>query len=465
MSASFSRSLCITLIALTGVILFSSWGSPGRSHVISDHQLFIDGQLLGYKADAGYLTVGNHPDASANIFYTAYTSGNTSNRPLTFVFNGGPGSASIWLHMGANGPVRTVPGNAGYQENPNSWLGFTDLVFIDPVSTGYSRAAAGTDAKKFFGYHEDIRSIAEFIQAYLTANNRQHSPIYLTGESYGAARAVGLADYLQDNLQINVSGLTLLSPALDYNLLSFRKGNNMPYAYYLPTYALAALYHHKLSPALQNISKDQIIARVNEFAKGAYTRALKKNGIVSKQIIDTLSYYTGLDKDILKKANGRITDILFTSNLLKQSNQELGTFDSRLAAGHQSVDPAEAELRATFPTAFQQYLKERLHYTNALPYLATIPTPAWNNGTQTTNGYLNVTGTLKNLLQQHSQLKVQVISGDYDLATPAATVQAALVEVGASSRITLHNYAAGHMPYTDDSINTQLKHDSEDFYR
>lgn len=464
MQASFSRTLCITLIALAGVILFSSWGSPGRNHVVSDHHLILNGRLFNYKADAGYLSIGKGTDASANIFYTAYTGSNIPNRPITFVFNGGPGSASIWLHLGANGPVRAVPGKAGYQQNPNSWLGFTDLVFIDPVSTGYSRAAAGSDAKKFYGYQEDIHAIAGFIQAYLAENNREGNSIYLAGESYGAARAVGLADYLQNNLQINVSGLTLLSPALDYSLLSFRKGNDAPYTYYLPTFAVAAQYHHKLSTDLQRISKDELTTKATAFANGIYAQALKQD-VISEQIIDSLHYFTGLDKSILRQANGRISDVLFTVSLLKQTEQQVGTFDSRMKGTTKAIDPTEVQLRSSFPTAFQQYLKDGLHYTNVLPYLATIPTPAWNNGTQTKSGYLNVTGTLKNLLQQNQQLKVQVISGDYDLATPVATVQAALAQVGPQSRLTLRRYAAGHMLYTDDTVNTQFKQDTEDFYR
>jgi carboxypeptidase C (cathepsin A) len=269
------RFLSSLFIAGSAVLLFSSlrWvpnhaayrapaGDAAFTLAIGQHHFKLDGKDLAYQSSTGYLTIKDQKEQPlANIFYTAYNvDSNTANRPITFVFNGGPGSAAIWLHMGAFGPVRANKG--GYNDNPNSWLGFTDLVFIDPVGTGYSQPAEGVDARRFHGYREDIHSIAEFIRVYLATNNREASPKFLAGESYGAVRAIGLTAYLQDSLKIKLAGLNLISPALNYRLVSFRKGNDKPYGYYLPTYALAAQYHHRLSPELQRLTAEQLIAKV-----------------------------------------------------------------------------------------------------------------------------------------------------------------------------------------------------------
>ncbi|PTR01675.1 carboxypeptidase C (cathepsin A) [Mucilaginibacter yixingensis] len=462
---SFALLISIAAFAL----LFISWGSADRRHAYSAGSVLLNGRVLNYQADAGYITVNPEQNAAANIFYTAYTAGyDNTNRPLTFIFNGGPGSASIWLHMGAGSPVRTVPGKAGYGANPDTWLGFTDLVFIDPVGTGFSRPVNGVDARHFYGYQADIRTIGTFIQFYLHRHHRQNSRVFLAGESYGAARAVGLAAYLQDSLQTKISGLTLISPALDYKLISFRKGNNEPYPYYLSAYAIAAQYHHQLAPELAALSADELSAKVSAFAFGTYRQALSRDGAIAQQVIDTLSYFTGLSKEQLKANNGRITDVEFTSSLLKQSDEKLGTFDSRSAGASNAGDPSAAALSATFEQAFQQYVHKDLHFNATSTYLATIPTPVWNYGQHTKNGYFNVTGVLKNLLSENPDLRVQIVSGSYDLATPPATVSAALAEAGINgnnTQVSVNHYAAGHMVYTDTQVNHQFKQDSENFYR
>ncbi|MDB5275039.1 MAG: hypothetical protein JWO58_3406, partial [Chitinophagaceae bacterium] len=381
---SVSRiNLFALLFAGVSVLVLSSWGKAPRYASLrqlagasafkttpSFHQLQLNGKAFNYRATMGYVSVGDSNHHSAQLFYTAYTTGQ-SNRPVTFVFNGGPGSSSIWLHMGSFGPVRAVPNKAGYSDNPDTWLGFTDLVFIDPAGTGYSRPEDGTDARRFYGYHEDIRAIGKFIAQYLAENNRQHSPLFLAGESYGAARAVGLADYLQDTLNIELTGLTLISPALDYRLITFGKGNDAPYPYYLPAYAAAAQYHHRLNAQLQALSPAQLNARVSNFAFGAYRRFLK-DGEGAADIIDTLNYYTGIDKATLSSLNGRVTDSRFAHLLLQANDKQTGTYDSRATGEIAAADPSEMPLRKVFPQAFQQYRQQGLHYDNQLPYLATI---------------------------------------------------------------------------------------------
>ncbi|QKJ31821.1 alpha/beta hydrolase [Mucilaginibacter mali] len=476
-----SRINCFALLAAAATVLFfSSWGTaPRRASLCqlagedafhtttSWHNLKINGKQLRYKATAGYVSVNDSNHHSAKLFYTAYTAVQ-GKRPVTFVFNGGPGSSSIWLHMGSFGPVRAVPGKAGYTDNRDTWLGFTDLVFIDPAGTGYSRPDDGTDARRFYGYHEDIRAIGRFIQQYLSENNRQNAPVFLAGESYGAARAVGLAAYLQDTLHTSLSGLTLISPALDYRLITFNKGNDDAYPYYLPAYAAAAQYHHQLAPQLQALNAALLNAKVSRFAFSAYSQFLK-NGKNSAEVLDSLSYYTGIDKATLQALNGRLTDTRFTHLLLKNAHLQTGTYDSRISGNTNAADPSEALLRKTFPQSFQQYIAQNLAYNNRLPYLATIATPGWNYGPATSNGYLNVVPLLKNTLSKHPRLRVQVVSGTYDLATPPATVDTAVAAINASgvfnNRLQVHHYYAGHMLYTDDKANTQWKKDSENFYQ
>lgn len=472
-------NLLVLALALTTVLIFSSWGKAPRytslrelagaaafKTTAAQHTIKLNGRDFPYTATMGYIAVSSSSHHSAQVFYTAYTTGQT-NRPLTFIFNGGPGSSSIWLHMGSFGPVRAVPGKAGYTDNPNTWLNFTNLVFIDPAGTGYSRPDDGTDARRFYGYRQDVRAIASFIKQYIAENNRTNSPVFLAGESYGAARAVGLAAYLRDSVQTPVSGLTLISPALNYRLINFGNGNDTPYTYYLPAYAATAQYHHRLAAQLQALSATQLQAQVTRFAFGTYSRFLS-DGKNSESVLDTLSYYTGIDKATLRVLNGRISDTRFTRLLLKGDNKQTGTYDSRISGLVLQTDPSEVLLRKTFPQAFQQY-RRQIAYHNNLPYLATIATPQWNYGPAATKGYLNVIPLLKQLLQENAQLKVHFVSGNYDLATPPATVDAAVTELketnNTNGQLSIHHYRAGHMLYTDDKTNAQWRKDSEVFYK
>ena len=216
-----------------------------------------------------------------------------------------------------------------------------------------------------------------------------------------------MAAYLQDTLKTQVAGLTLISPALNYKLITFRKGNDNPYPYYLATYALSAQFHKLLSPKLQDLSATQLQNRVNQFAFGAYKNALSAK-VISAAVIDTLSEYTGLDVTTLRHLNGRVTDSEFAHLLLKSKSNRLGIYDDRDTATVASADPSEQKLRETFPAAFAGYNKTVLHYTNKLNYLATIATPNWNYGPEMANGYLDVVPVLQHLLAGNQNIKVQV---------------------------------------------------------
>jgi carboxypeptidase C (cathepsin A) len=473
----FSR-LSIVFVAGTIVLLFSSsrWapnhaayraaaGDAAFNLAIAQHHFKVDGKNLAYQSSTGYLTIKDQKDQPlANIFYTAYNI-NNPNRPVTFVFNGGPGSAAIWLHMGAFGPVRADKG--GYKDNPNSWLGFTDLVFIDPVGTGYSQAAEGVDARRFHGYREDIHSIAQFIKDYLAANHREASPKFLAGESYGAIRAIGLTAYLQDSLQIKLAGLNLISPALNYRLVSFRKGNDKPFSYYLPTYALAAQYHHRLAPELQKLTPAQLTAKATAFSNGSYGRFLKSGRSMPSALTDTLSYLTGLSKTLLQQTNGRVTDNQFTKALV--SDKAIGTFDSRFAGQANSGDPSETAIRGVFTKSFQKYVGAELGYENHLPYLATTAMGHWNYGPEATDGYLDISATLKQVMLKNPDLRVKISTGYYDLATPVATINYTIDHLGLSTEakqnISVDHYNEGHMIYLGKEANADFKKAGEQFYQ
>ncbi|GAB3920754.1 S10 family peptidase [Mucilaginibacter myungsuensis] len=438
---------------------------------VTRHHISIDGRDVEYLAKTGYLTVKDKADQPfAHIYYTAYTADSirNPNRPITFVFNGGPGSASIWLHMGAFGPVR-VDGKNGLRNNPHTWLGFTDLVFIDPVGTGYSKPAEGIEAKRFFGYKADVQIIAAFIKLYLDEHHRQASPKFIAGESYGALRAVGLADYLKDSLQVKLAGLTLISPALDYKLISFRKGNDLPFAYYLPSYALTAHYHQRLSPKLQKLSAAQLQTRAEAFSKGVYAEFIRSGSTATADIIDSLHYFTGLDKALLTTLNGRITDGQFTSALLSADGRKIGTFDSRAIGNDLNIDPSETAIRGTFTKAFGDYVRSGLKYENSQPYLATAAVGNWNYGPDVTKGYLDVSATLEKVIRNQPELQVKVVVGDYDLATPSATTAKVIgglkLDASQRERVSVDRYPAGHMIYLNDQANAGFAANGKVFYK
>ena len=447
-------------------------GNAAFSLAVGRHVLHQNGQDIAYRSATGYIAINDRQHKPlANIFYTSYDveQSNTTNPTVTFVFNGGPGSASIWLHMGAFGPVRVNTTQGGYSDNPYSWLGFTDLVFIDPVGTGYSKPADGVDIRKFYDYSQDISSIAEFIKVYLSQRHRSESPKFIAGESYGAVRAVGLAAYLQDSLQIKLAGLTLISPVLNYKLVSFRPGNDEPYAYYLPTYALAAQYHQRLAPEVQELSTEKLTQRVTAFSNGTYAKFLKDGGPASETIIDSLSYYTGSSRELLGKLNGRIADKQFTKTLLATSKRVTGTFDSRVVGEDVTSDPSETAIRGAFTRSYDQYVRNDLGYQNNLPYLATTAVGSWNYGPHTINGYLDVSKLLEQLIIKDPDLKVKVAAGYYDLATPVATINKVISNLKLSTQqkqnISVDHYKAGHMIYLSDEANARFKINGEQFYK
>jgi len=468
--------------------------SPGKNDsvpapVVTHHHISIDGRTINYTATAGYMPMKDKDESvRAKIFYIAYTADGepAEKRPITYVFNGGPGSSSIWLHMGAISPVRvhfaddkgTSPAPPyTYSDNDNSWIGFTDLVFIDPVSTGFSRTVKGVEPSKYHGYSEDIASVGDFIRMYTTRNERWGSPKFLTGESYGTTRASGLSGYLQETYGMYLNGITLVSSVLNFEYIDFNRGNDLPYILFLPTYATTAQYHKKLSADLENLSAVDLAKKAETFASGTYSYFLMKGDQASSEltnkVIDSLNYFTGLSKDYIRHSDERIRDHRFFKEILRDEGKTVGRYDSRYTgedaddAGESfSYDPSYSAVSGLFNGVFNEYVRKELNYKSDLPYEALTNVWPWNFPE---NGYLDVSETLRSAMTQNPALKVMVCCGYYDLATPFFNAEYAVNHMGLRSdvrnNIILNYYNAGHMMYVTNNDDAKLKADAQKFYQ
>ena len=457
--------------------------------VVTHHHITIDGKTINYTATAGYMpSKDKNENVQAKIFYVAYTADGepAGKRPVTFVFNGGPGSASIWLHMGAIGPVRVhFADDKGaapappftYGDNENSWISFTDLVFIDPVSTGFSRANKGVDASKFHGYPEDIASVGDFIRMYTTRNERWGSPKFLTGESYGTTRASGLSGYLQDTYGMFINGITLVSSVLNFQYIDFNRGNDLPFILFLPTYATTAQYHKKLSPELEALSAEQLGKKAEIFASGTYAYFLLQGDRASAQltntVIDSLNYFTGLSKTYIRNTNERIAAHRFFKEVLRDEGKTVGRYDSRYmgedaddAGEGFSYDPSYSAVSGLFNGALNEYMRKDLNYKSDLPHEALTNVWPWS---LPENSYLDVSETLRSAMTQNPNLKVMVCCGYYDLATPFYNAEYAVDHMGlradVRNNIILTYYNAGHMMYVTKDDDAKLKADAVKFYQ
>ncbi|MFN3315489.1 MAG: S10 family peptidase, partial [Raineya sp.] len=340
------NSICL-LILFTSSLFAQKETLPRKSISSTQHQVNIAGKTIKYTAQTGYLTLQDeYGKEKADIFFVAYQQEGIketeiSQRPITFCFNGGPGSASLWLHLGCIGPKRVLMANDKgdplsppykYADNEYSWLDKTDLVFIDPVNTGYSRAAKDEKPAQFLGYVEDIEAVGEFIRLYCSTYKRWASPKYLAGESYGTTRAAGLANYLQDRYNLYFNGLALISSVLNFQTVRFDKGNDLPYILFLPTYTATAWYHKKLNSELQS-NLQKTLTEVENFALGEYATFLLKGDLASeaetKNIAEKLARYTGLSAEFLRNCHYRIEIGRFTKELLRKEGKTTGRLDTR----------------------------------------------------------------------------------------------------------------------------------------
>jgi carboxypeptidase C (cathepsin A) len=458
--------------------------------VVTHHQTTVDGKALRYTATTGRMPIKRGDGRiDAEMFFVAYTldGQEAGKRPLTFCFNGGPGSATVWLHMGAVGPKQVVLEPNGFMpaapyritDNQNTLLDRSDLVFVDAIATGFSRAANAEMTKKFLGVQGDIEAFGEFIRMYVTRYDRWTSPLFILGESYGTTRAAGIAGYLADH-GIAFNGITLLSTAMDFGTLEFAKNNDVPYVLLVPSFTMIAAYHKRLAPELmQDLAKTR--QEVEHWASTDYMLALAKGDGLSpeerQKIVDQYARYTGLDRKVVDNANLRINVGEFTHNLLLDQKLRVGRLDGRFTGvdpegllDTRFYDPTSSAILPPYTSVFNNYVRTELGYKVDVPYkVFAWDEPAfqkWEWG-DANKGYPNTGPGLRAALVKNPYLKVLVMEGYYDLATPyyAANYSVDHLDLGPNFRknISFTTYEAGHMVYVDSGSHQKMKKDLVEF--
>lgn len=461
---------------------------------VTNHSIKINGNIINYKATAGTLPLlSEEGKPKANIYFTAYTKEGEKNpaaRPITFVFNGGPGSASVWLHMGAFGPKKVLMTEEGLApvrpfrliDNDYTLLDITDLIFLDPVNTGYSRAEAGENPRQFFGYENDIESVGEFIRMYITKYERWSSSKFILGESYGTIRASGLAGFLQGrSMGMYLDGVILVSAVLNSLVKDFSPGNDLPYIYFFPGYTATAWYHKKLPQDLLDRELEDVLQEVETFALGEYNNALSLGNELpdsrKKDMIQKVARYTGLDLDYVEQSNMRINLYRFLKELLREDHYAAGRLDGRFkgietdAAGERfSADPSSTAITGAFSALFNHYVRNDLKYTNENVYAisgSVRPWPYPNENSRTS--YSDSIEVLSESMSQNQSLQIFVANGYYDFATPYFATKYAISHMGLNSefkdRVTMAYYQAGHMMYIREKSHQKLKEDLVKFYK
>jgi carboxypeptidase C (cathepsin A) len=463
---------------------------PEEKIVQTKHSVKIGGQEIKYTATAGTILLKTEDDkAKASVFYVAYIKDDVSDitkRPITFTFNGGPGAASIWLHLGALGPRRVEMGDAGallpppYKlvDNEYSLLDVTDLVFIDPVSTGFSRAVPGEAPKQFHGIQEDIESVGDFIRLYATRNKRWTSPKFLAGESYGTTRAAGLSGYLQQRYGMYMNGIILISSILNFQTAEFDTGNDLPYILYLPTYTAIAWYHKKLPADLQSGDLQKAVQESRSFAAHEYADTLMGGDSLPAarrtEIAQKLARLTGLSAEYIERSNLRIEIQRFDKELLRGQRRTVGRLDGRFtgidedAAGSRpDYDPSLAAIIGPYTATFNDYVRGDLKFESDLFYeYLTGRVQPWSF-VPYENRYVNVAETLRSAMTQNPFLRVFVGKGYYDLATPFFAAEYTFDHLSLDDSLRGHlsggYYEAGHMMYVHLPSLAKLKQDLAQF--
>ncbi len=452
------------------------------------HSIVVDGVKLDYTATAGTITLSEEDGTEkANVFFVAYTvEDDAASRPVTFTFNGGPGSSSVWLHLGAFGPRRVKMDDEGQPigppytlvDNEATILDLTDLVFIDPVTTGYSRPATDEDPKQFHGVREDVESVAEFIRLYTTRFERWASPKFLAGESYGTTRAAGLAGHLQGRHGMFLNGIVLVSSILNFQTARFDAGNDLAHILLLPSCTATAWYHGRLEPELQDDLR-RTLDEVEQFALTDYATALLRGSDLPdddrRDIARRLARYTGLSVEYIEQTNLRLTTRRFTKQLMRDKRRTVGRLDGRFtgidadAAGDGfEYDPSYAAIQGPYTGMLNHYLRSELEYENDLPYeILTGRVHPWNYD-NVQNRYLNVAETLREAMTRNPSLRTFVASGYYDLATPYFATDFTFDHLGLDPQlrehVTIHYYESGHMMYIHHPSMLELKQDLRRFY-
>lgn len=466
---------------------------PSDDLVSTHHTITAKGAELSYTATTGRVVLreevhnegkfeGHKP--KAEVFLTAYVAdvAEPRNRPVTFAFNGGPGASSVWLHLGLLGPRRIISGDAGqpvgppYEltDNHETLLTHSDLVFIDPVSTGYSRAVEGGEPGNYHGFQGDIESVGEIIRLWTSRNNRWLSPKYLAGESYGTLRAAALSEHLQERHGMYLNGLLLISSVLDMGTIRFVEGNELPYSLFLPTYAAIAHYHGKHGDRPLR----EVLDEAEEFAAGDHPWALARGARLTaderSDIVRRTAYLTGLSEDFVDRVDLRVEHIRFFAELLRDQRLTVGRMDGRFtgwepdAAGERFTDdPSVSGIRGAYTAGINHYLRAELEYANDLPYeVITSRVQPWSY--KDFEGMpVSVVDKLSAAMRANPHMRVHVGCGHTDGATPYFAAEHVLARLTVPeqlrSNIEVHYYPAGHMMYVHEPSRIKQSSDLADF--
>lgn len=458
--------------------------------VVTHHEITLHGKPIKYTVTAGRIPLKNELDEiEAQVFFMAYTKDDLKageKRPLMFSFNGGPGSPSLWLHLGALGPKRVGTLDEAAMPKPPfelvdndcTWLEDTDLVFIDPVGTGFSRSHTPELGEKFWGLKGDVESVGEFIRLYLTRYERWASPLFLVGESYGTTRSAGLAGHLIER-GIAFNGIVLVSSILNFQTARFGKGNDLPYILFLPTYTATAWYHKRLPADLQEDLR-KTLRLVEEFTSGEYAAALAKGDQISAKekstVMRKLARFTGLSPQYLDSSNIRIHIWRFCKELLRAEKRTVGRIDSRFKGIDQDAstdgpehDPSMTALMAPYTAMFNHYVRTVLNYKTDLNYeiFGGIKKP-WDWGSAG-DGHPDTSEALRAGMAKNPHMRVYIASGFFDLATPYFATQWTLAHMGLDpevrGNVSTGEYEAGHMMYVHGPSLVQLKSDVAKFIK
>ena len=485
--------LFVVLLALAAVASAQEDGpeAAGKSRWETSHSIEMSGETIEYDAVVANTTLTDDDgEPAGKLFYTAYfrTNGAPSGeRPLIFAYNGGPGSASFWLHMGIMGPRRVVTPEVGPQgappypleDNAYTLLDMADIVMVDPIGTGFSHPVGDTEGSYYWGIDEDARSLAQFVRRFLSEYDRWNSPRYLLGESYGTTRSAVLASHLQ-RANIDLNGIVLVSVVLQFNTIQFAPGDDIPYIVNLPSYAITARYLDRL-PGGSPDNLEAFMAEVEAWSLNEYATALLAGTTVDPEkrarVIDQMHLYTGLSKDFIDKSNLRVTAPAFEAELLRDEGRIVGRLDARFTgpAGdvlgvRPSHDPQSSAISSAYTSAFNSYLRGDLGYDGDREYVPSGATRNWNWGRLRGGGVFgrgggtpNVTPDLARAMKRNPDLKVLLVNGIYDLATPYFAAVWSIEQMGLPpdlrANIERADFAAGHMMYVEESLLPQCRED------
>jgi carboxypeptidase C (cathepsin A) len=453
----------------------------------TQHSVRVDGHEIKYTATAGTLPIRlDNGQVAARMFFAAYTRDgeDVKTRPIAFLYNGGPGAATIWLHMGSFAPKHVQMADEGFQpappyklvDNDNTLLDVTDLVFVDAIDTGFSRVVSGVNNQQFHGVRGDLRAFGEFINQYLKTYSRFPSPKYLIGESYGTIRSAGLAQELQNRHGIELNGIALVSSLLTYQTISPSAENDAAYASHIETYTATAWYHKKLPPELAGDLK-RAVDESRTFAFGEYLTALAKGNRASAAerhaIAQKLARLTGLSTEYIERANLRIDPGRFRKELLRDKRLVVGRLDSRFTAVERDAAGADDEfdlsnsaLQGPYTAMFQDYVKNELKWESDLHYPSSGNVRPWN-WDEFQNGYMDMTEPLRSAMSHNPFLKIFVAQGYYDMATVMGGMEYNFAHLGYDAtfvdRVSFGYYEAGHMIYIRPSAHKALKADIAKF--